>query len=127
MFIQIWADRAVSELLDADSGPQAWGTPSISSAPRPSSASSASSSRSYVGEGNSPAASAWPSSPSSQDNGDVTHPPPPPLLSSPMEALLRRCYRLLNPEGLTSSDPIVEFKEVRTPCAPRTAYSYGSP
>ena len=32
LFIQIWIDRAVSELLDAHSGPEAWCKPSVPSA-----------------------------------------------------------------------------------------------
>ena len=87
MFIQIWVDRAVSELMDADGGPRAWGTPSVPSPPSPSSTTT-------------------------PFNDTVGAPPPPsPSLTSPLEALLRRCYRLLNPEGVTSSGPAVEFKE----------------
>ena len=98
MFIQIWADRAVSELLDARTGPEAWARPTLPlhpHAPHQQQQQASSSSRAPP-----PTASAAASSAS------------PAVLVSPLEALLRRCFHLINPEG-AAAEPSIEFKEVR--------------
>lgn len=76
LFIQVWADRLVSELLDCHKGPEAWSTPSLEPE--------------HI-----------PGTPRSGQEG----------LVSPMEMLLTRAYRLLNPPD--NSGPVVEYKEVK--------------
>ena len=108
MFIQIWADRAVSELLDARTGPEAWARPTLPLPLRPHTPhqqqqqQASASSRAPPTTSSSSASAATASSSSS-----------PAVLVSPLEALLRRCFHLINPEGAAAAEPSMEFKEVR--------------
>ena len=108
MFIQIWADRAVSELLDARAGPEAWARPTLPLHPhtphqqQQQQPASSASSRAHPPAASSAATAAAVSSSSS-----------PAVLVSPLEALLRRCFHLINPEGAAAAEPSIEFKEVR--------------
>ncbi|KAG1663910.1 hypothetical protein FOA52_002673 [Chlamydomonas sp. UWO 241] len=115
MFIQMWADRTVSETLDANGGPLSWVTPTL---PPPGAAAAAAASA----QGSPPAPNGASSSSSSSGGGGGASSSigggaggggtSAGALVSPIALLLQRAFRLVNPEGMTASTQ-VEFREVQ--------------